>query len=41
MDMENRLVAKGEREGMGGTRSWGYWMQIVAFGVDKQWNSAV
>jgi len=32
MDMENRLVvSKGEGDGV-----CGYWMQTIAFGVDKQ-----
>jgi len=34
MDLENRLVAtRGEREGVGGIGTWGYWMQL---GMDLQ-----
>ena len=36
MDIENRLVvAKGEGEGVGWTRSLGLTVQTTAFGVDK------
>ena len=38
MDMEKRLVAKREGEGLG---IWGQQMQIIAFGMDMQWDPAV
>ena len=39
MDLENRLmVGKGEWDRLG---IWGYQMQTIAFGVDKQWDPAV
>ena len=37
MDLENSLVAaKGEGEGWDGLGVWGWYMQPIAFGVDKQ-----
>ena len=42
VDLENRLVvAKGEGEGVGWIESWGWQMQSIDFGMDKQWDPAV
>ena len=41
MDLEKTLVvAKGVGEGVG-LGVWGWYMQTIAFGVDKQWDLTV